>query len=78
MNILINEEYNNLPTLYWIPKNHKNPYRERYIACFSTCSKKIITLSTINILSTVKDYNRTVTKSIHQSKHFTFLHYHSS
>jgi hypothetical protein len=31
MNILINEEYDDLSTLYWIPKLHRNPYRERYI-----------------------------------------------
>jgi hypothetical protein len=32
MNILINEEYDDLSTLYWIPKLHRNPYRERYIS----------------------------------------------
>lgn len=31
MNILINEEYNDLSTLYWIPTLHRNTYRERYI-----------------------------------------------
>jgi hypothetical protein len=27
-----------LPYLYWIPKLHKAPYKERYIAGSSTCS----------------------------------------
>jgi hypothetical protein len=27
-----------LPYLYWIPKLHKTPYKERYIAGSSTCS----------------------------------------
>jgi len=27
MNISINEENDDTPTLYWIPKRHKNPYR---------------------------------------------------
>jgi hypothetical protein len=34
MNIPINEEYDDLSTLYWIPKLHRNPYRERYI-CYT-------------------------------------------
>jgi hypothetical protein len=36
MNIPINEEYDDLSTLYWIPKLHRNPYRERYITIPST------------------------------------------
>jgi hypothetical protein len=36
MNIAINEEYDDLSTLYWIPKLHRNPYRERYITSPST------------------------------------------
>jgi hypothetical protein len=36
MNILINEKYDDLSTLYWIPKLRRNPYRERYITSPST------------------------------------------
>ena len=36
MHIPINEEYDNLSTLYWISKLHRNPYRERCIASPST------------------------------------------
>ena len=36
INILINEGYDDLSTLYWIPKLHRNPYRERYITSPST------------------------------------------
>jgi len=46
MIIPINEENDDLPTLYWIPKLNKNPYRERYITDYSTC------------LWTVCDYNK--------------------
>jgi hypothetical protein len=35
MNIPINEEYDDLPTLYWISKLHKNPDREMYIAGYN-------------------------------------------
>jgi hypothetical protein len=35
MNIPINEEYDDLSTLYWIPKLHRNPYREKAIFIIS-------------------------------------------
>ena len=33
--ISLPEEDIDLPKLYWIPKLHKNPYKQRYIAGFS-------------------------------------------
>jgi hypothetical protein len=44
INFPINEEYDDLPALYWIPKLHKNPYRERYIVGSSTCSTKNLSI----------------------------------
>ena len=66
MNISINDDYDDLFTLYWIRKLHKNPYRERYIAGSSTClTKKLY----ITILSAVKEglqsYCVSVIKYIH-------------
>ena len=34
------KEYADLPYLYWIPKLHKTPCKERHIAGSSTCSTK--------------------------------------
>ena len=37
-----------VPTLYWLPKLHKNPYKARFIAIFSSCTTtelyKLLTL----------------------------------
>ena len=38
LNIPSGKESEDLPYLYWIPKLHKTPYKERYIAGSSTCS----------------------------------------
>jgi hypothetical protein len=38
------KESENLPYLYWIPKLHKTPYKERYIAGSSTCSTKDLSI----------------------------------
>ena len=41
--------------LYWIPKLHKTPYKERYIAGSSTCSTKELSIHLTKILSAVKE-----------------------
>ena len=44
-----------LPYLYWIPKLHKTPFKERYIAGSSTCSTKELSINLTKILSAVKE-----------------------
>ena len=51
----INTKCEDLPYLYWIPKLHKNPYKERYIAGSSSCSTKEMSIHLTKILSAVKD-----------------------
>ena len=41
-----------LPSLYWIPKLHKDPYKQRFIAGSSNCSTKPLPKI---LLTTVKD-----------------------
>jgi hypothetical protein len=66
MNIQINDDYDDLFTLYWIRKLHKNPYIEKYIAGSSTCSTKELYIA---IVSAVKEgrqsYCVSVIKYIH-------------
>ena len=49
------KESEDLPYLYWIPKLHKTPYKERYIAGSSTCSTKELSIQLTKILSAVKE-----------------------
>ena len=53
--INIKKEDESLPSLYWIPKLHKNPYKERYIAGSSKCSTKPLSKILTSVLTTVKD-----------------------
>jgi hypothetical protein len=41
LNIPSGKESEDLPYLYWIPKLHKTPYKERYIAGSSTSSDSL-------------------------------------
>ena len=44
-----------LPKLYWIPKLHKNPYKQRYIEGSAKCSTKPLSQILTRILTTVKE-----------------------
>ena len=44
-----------LPSLYWIPKLHKDPYKHRFIARSAKCSTKPLSKLLTTILTTVKD-----------------------
>ena len=41
--------------MYWIPKLHKDPYKQRFIAGSSSCSTKHLSKLLTSILTTVKD-----------------------
>ncbi len=43
-----------LPSMHWIPKLHKNPYKQRYIAGSAKCTTKPLSKLLISILTTVK------------------------
>ena len=44
-----------LPSLYWVPKLHKDPYKQRFIAGSSSCPTKPLSKLLTSILTTVKD-----------------------
>ena len=49
------DENVDLSALYWIPKLHKDPYKQRYIAGSAECSTKPLSKLLTAILTTVKD-----------------------
>ena len=53
--ISVNSDSLELPYLYWIPKLHKNPYKQRYIAGSSRCSTKSLSILLTKILTTIKE-----------------------
>ena len=45
-----------LPTFYWLPKLHKNPYKSRFISNSSHCSTTILSKHITSALTAVKDH----------------------
>ena len=44
-----------LPTMYWIPKLHKTPYKARFIAASSSCTTKYLSVLLTSCLSKIKE-----------------------
>ena len=36
--VFVDEDHSKLPTIYWLPKLHKRPYKSRFIANSSSCT----------------------------------------
>ena len=45
-----------LPTFYWLPKLHKNPYKSRFISNSSHCSTIILSKHITSAITTVKEH----------------------
>ena len=45
-----------LPTMYWIPKLHKNPYKARFIANSSCCTTTKLSKLLTSCLTTIKEH----------------------
>lgn len=54
LDIFINQE--KLPTMYWIPKLHKNPYKSRFIANSTSCTTTNISKLLTSCLTKIKDH----------------------
>ena len=45
-----------LPTMYWIPKLHKKPYKARFIANSSSCTTTKLSILLTSCLTKIKDH----------------------
>ena len=52
--VSIKEKQDRLPTLYWLPKLHKRPYKARFIANSSSCTTTVLSKLLTSCLSAVK------------------------
>ena len=50
------------PTLYWLPKLHKTPYKARFIANSSSCTTTELSKSLTSCLTAVKNMLSSIVK----------------
>lgn len=66
--IKISKEDRDLPSMYWLPKLHKSPYKQRYIAGSSKCSTKQISSLLTKIFTVIKNELETYSETIFSRK----------
>ena len=54
--VCVKERQNRLPTMYWLPKLHKTPYKARFIANSSSCTTTELSKLLTSCLTAVKNH----------------------
>jgi hypothetical protein len=54
LNVIVNITDKKLPSLYWIPKLHKTPYKSRFIANSVSCTTKQLSVYLTSALSAIR------------------------
>ena len=54
--LFVDEDHSKLPTLYWLPKLHKRPYKSRIIANSSACTATELSIHLISCLTAIKNH----------------------
>ena len=52
--VFIGQDHSKLPTLYWLRKLHKRPYKSRFIANFSSCTTTELSILLTSCLTAIK------------------------
>ena len=56
-----------LPTMYWIPKLHKKPYKARFIANSSSCTTTKLSILFTSCLTKIKDHVKSYCDKAYQN-----------
>ena len=54
--LFVDEDHSRLPTLYWLPKLHKRPYKTRFIANSSACTTTELSILLTSCLTAIKNH----------------------
>ena len=52
--LFVDDDHSKLPTLYWLPELHKQPYKSRFIANSSTCTTTELSILFTSCLTAIK------------------------
>ena len=60
--LFVDENHSKLPTLYWLPKLHKGPYKSRFIANSSACTTTELSILLTSCLTAIKTTSLNIAK----------------
>jgi len=52
----VEEDFKNFPSIYWLPKVHKKPYKFRFIVNYRSCSTKELFIRMTLVLQAIKTH----------------------
>ena len=64
--LFVDEDHSKLPTLYWLPKLHKRPYKSRFIANSSACTTTELSIRLTFCLTAIKTMSLRAVSHIHR------------
>ena len=53
--VFVDVDHSKLPTLYWLPKLHKRPYKSRFIANSSSCKTTELSILLTSCFTAIKN-----------------------
>lgn len=62
-----NIKQHKLPTMYWIPKLHKDPYKARFIANSSCCTTTKLSILLTSCLTTIKEHVKRYCNKVYEN-----------
>ena len=62
----VDKDHGKLPTLYWLPKLHKRPYKSRFIANSSSCTTAELTKLFTSCLTAIKNHVLKYRKTVYE------------
>ena len=54
--MFVDEDHSKIPTIYWLPKLHKRPYKSRFIANSSSCSSTELSILLTSCLTAIENH----------------------
>ena len=64
--VFVDEDHSKLPTLYWLPKLHKRPYKSRFIANSSSCTATELSILLTSCLTAIKNHVIKYCKTVYE------------
>ena len=56
LGLFVDEDHSKLPTFYWLPKLHKQPYKSRFITNSSECTTTELSILLTSCLTAIKNH----------------------
>ena len=60
----VDEDHSKLPTLYWLPKLYKRPYKSRFIANSSACTTTELSILLTSCLTAIKTMSLNIAQQL--------------